>query len=72
MPHGADQFVNAEALLASGAGLRMLPEEITPESVADAVRALLSEPAYRDAAAGLAAEIAAMPARRRANRSWNS
>lgn len=62
MPHGADQFVNAEALLASGAGLRMLPEEITPESVADAVRALLSEPAYRDAAAGLAAEIAAMPA----------
>jgi UDP:flavonoid glycosyltransferase YjiC (YdhE family) len=62
LPHGADQFLNARALLDAGAGLRLLPEEITPESVADAARALLGEPAYRDAAAGLAAEIAAMPA----------
>jgi UDP:flavonoid glycosyltransferase YjiC (YdhE family) len=62
LPHGADQFINAEALLGSGAGLRLLPEEIAAASVADAVRALLVEPGYRVAADGLAHEIAAMPA----------
>jgi UDP:flavonoid glycosyltransferase YjiC (YdhE family) len=61
LPHGADQFLNAQALLDSGAGLRSFPEQITPESVANAVRALLSEPGYRDAARGIANEIAAMP-----------
>jgi UDP:flavonoid glycosyltransferase YjiC (YdhE family) len=61
MPHGADQFVNAEALVSTGAGRRLLPEEISPESVADAVRALLTEPGYREAAGRLADEIAAMP-----------
>jgi calicheamicin 3'-O-methyl-rhamnosyltransferase len=61
MPHGADQFLNAQALIDRGAGLRLLPEEISPESVADAVRALLSEPGYREAAGRLAVEIAAMP-----------
>ncbi|UGS36089.1 glycosyltransferase [Capillimicrobium parvum] len=61
MPHGADQFANAQALLDSGAGRRLLPEEITAEAVAEAVRALLVEPEYREAARGLAAEIAAMP-----------
>jgi UDP:flavonoid glycosyltransferase YjiC (YdhE family) len=61
LPHGADQFMNARALLDSGAGLQLLPEEITPESVADAVRTLLGEPGYRDAAEILAVEIAGMP-----------
>jgi UDP:flavonoid glycosyltransferase YjiC (YdhE family) len=62
MPHGADQFTNAQALAGSGAGRRLLPEEITPEAVADVVGALLVEPGYRDAAGRIAAEIAAMPA----------
>jgi hypothetical protein len=62
LPHGADQFSNAEALLKSGAGRRLLPEEITPETVAEALDALVSRPGYRDAAARVAAEIAAMPA----------
>jgi UDP:flavonoid glycosyltransferase YjiC (YdhE family) len=61
MPHGADQFLNADALLASGAGLRLLPEEITPEAVAAGVRALLVEHRYREAAHRLGDEIAAMP-----------
>jgi UDP:flavonoid glycosyltransferase YjiC (YdhE family) len=61
MPHGADQFLNAQALLATGAGRRLLPEEITPEEVAAGVRALLGEPGYREAARRLADEIAAMP-----------
>ena len=37
------------------------PGEISPESVADAVRALISEPGYREAAGRLADEIVAMP-----------
>jgi UDP:flavonoid glycosyltransferase YjiC (YdhE family) len=61
LPHGADQFLNAEALVATGAGRRLLPEEISAEAVAEAVAALLGEPAYREAAAELAGEIAALP-----------
>jgi UDP:flavonoid glycosyltransferase YjiC (YdhE family) len=62
LPHGADQFLNARALIDSGAGRCLTPEEITPESVCEAVEALLSEPGYRQAAGRLADEIAAMPA----------
>jgi UDP:flavonoid glycosyltransferase YjiC (YdhE family) len=62
LPHGADQFTNAQALLDSGAGRRLLPEEITADAVTEALQALLTEPGYREAARGLAAEIAAMPA----------
>ena len=61
LPHGADQFMNAGALVACGAARRLLPEEITAQAVAEAVGALLGEPAYRLAARGLADEIAAMP-----------
>jgi UDP:flavonoid glycosyltransferase YjiC (YdhE family) len=63
--------MNAQVLLDSGAGLRLLPEQITPESVADAVRALLGEPGYRGAARGVATEIAAMPSPRRQSQSWS-
>jgi UDP:flavonoid glycosyltransferase YjiC (YdhE family) len=62
LPHGADQFTNAQALLDSGAGRRLLPEEITADAVSEALHALLTEPAYREGARVLAAEIAAMPA----------
>ena len=34
LPNGADQFMNAQALLDSGASLRLLPEQITSESAA--------------------------------------
>ena len=61
LPHGADQFMNAEALVARGAARRLLPEEITAEAVAEAIQALLDEPGYRRVAEDLAEEIAAMP-----------
>ena len=61
LPHGADQFMNAQALLDTGAGRRLLPEEISPPAVADAVQALIDDPAYRESARVVAAEIAAMP-----------
>jgi UDP:flavonoid glycosyltransferase YjiC (YdhE family) len=61
LPHGADQFLNAQALIDSGAGRRLTPQEITPESVGAATDALLSTPEYRAAAGRIAEEIAAMP-----------
>jgi calicheamicin 3'-O-methyl-rhamnosyltransferase len=53
--------MNAQALVDIGAGLRLLPEEITPSAVVDAVQALIDHPAYRESARAIAAEIAAMP-----------
>lgn len=60
VPQGADQFSNAAAITAVGAGATL---EASPDgpAVAAAAGALLAEPAVRDAARALAAEIAAMP-----------
>ena len=62
LPHGADQFSNAEVLLRSGAGLRLRPSEITPAAITECTQALLTDEAYGRAAHGLATEMAAMPA----------
>jgi UDP:flavonoid glycosyltransferase YjiC (YdhE family) len=64
LPQGADQFANAEALCAAGAALRLLPEEVSVDSIAEQARALLpgySDGSHHDAARTLAAEIAGMP-----------
>lgn len=61
LPQGANQFWNAERCAALGAGIRIVDEEVRPDAVRDAVRAVLTEPVYRDAARTVAAEIAAMP-----------
>ena len=61
LPQGADQFYNAERILAAGAGLVLRPLEVGVESVRDAVRALLTDPAFGVRARKIAAEIAAMP-----------
>ena len=61
LPHGADQFVNAEVLLGAGAGLRLLPAEITADTVEVAARRLLAEPSFTAAAGRVSEEIAAMP-----------
>ena len=48
VPRGADQFENAERCQAARCGARLLmPDELTGESVRDAVAALLEEPTYR-------------------------
>ncbi|CAL9338540.1 Elloramycin glycosyltransferase ElmGT [Streptomyces sp. enrichment culture] len=58
LPQGADHFVNADALTATGAALRS-----TSESVDAALLARLTgDPALREAAAALRAENAALPA----------
>jgi UDP:flavonoid glycosyltransferase YjiC (YdhE family) len=61
IPQGADQFMNADALVAAGAGLRLFPEEIAAGTVADAVRALMTDPRHAHAARGIAREMASMP-----------
>ncbi|WP_329103484.1 glycosyltransferase [Micromonospora sp. NBC_01699] len=64
LPQGADQFANADAVSAAGAGLRLLADEVSADAVAEQVRKLLPQagPAgHRDAAGAIAEEIAAMP-----------
>ncbi|WP_410569175.1 glycosyltransferase [Amycolatopsis sp. cmx-4-61] len=61
MPQGADQFTNADAVLAAGVGDRLLGPEVTAEAVATKARHLLTDTSVRDAARVLADEVAAMP-----------
>jgi UDP:flavonoid glycosyltransferase YjiC (YdhE family) len=62
MPQGANQFWNAERCAGLGVALRLLPGEVDAGAVRDAVRTLLTQPAFRARAGGVAAEIAALPA----------
>lgn len=62
VPQGADQFFNAAALERSGAGLALMPADVTAEAVRAAARRLTGEPAFGAAARALRDEIAAMPA----------
>jgi hypothetical protein len=61
LPQGANQFDNAERCVTAGAGIRLLPEELTPEAVLAGVRRLLDDQTYRRASARVADEIRAMP-----------
>ncbi len=61
VPQGADQFFNAERVVAAGAGIGLPPGQFSAASVRQAVRALLDDEAYRTAAENIAREIAAMP-----------
>ena len=62
VPQGANQFHNAAALEGAGVARTLLPGQVSAESVRAELRTLLDDPGYRHRAAGLAAEIAAMPA----------
>jgi len=61
MPQGADQWSNADMIVAAGAGKRLLRDEFSAEAVRASVTALLSEPRFRQAASTIKQEIAAMP-----------
>lgn len=61
VPQAADQFMNAVACAASGAGLALQPGTVSVERVRDAVSRLLSDSSFRAAAARVSREIAAMP-----------
>ncbi|SDL72870.1 UDP-glucoronosyl and UDP-glucosyl transferase [Lentzea albidocapillata subsp. violacea] len=59
LPQGADQFGNADALVAAGAALR--PAAFSAGPIADCVRRLLTDSSYREAAGQLAREIRHTP-----------
>jgi len=62
IPLAADQFHNAEACVAAGAGVSLSAEGLTPEALRTAAAGLLEDDRAGDAAARIAQEIARMPA----------
>lgn len=61
LPQGADQFVNAEAVVAAGAGSAVAPDACSADAVGLQAKALLADEEVRRAAARVAQEIARMP-----------
>jgi len=61
LPQGADNFINGWLLARCGAGLTIGPEDVTAESVREAVRLVLEEPSYRHTGQRLATELAGLP-----------
>ncbi len=61
VPQGADQFFNTERVTAAGAAVQLIPDRLTADSARDAVRMLLSDDTFRDAARRIENELAAMP-----------
>jgi UDP:flavonoid glycosyltransferase YjiC (YdhE family) len=64
VPQAADHFYNAARVVASGAGRSITHADLTRASVGGEIDLLLDDSRYRDAAAAIAAEIAAMPSAR--------
>jgi UDP:flavonoid glycosyltransferase YjiC (YdhE family) len=61
LPQGADQFLNAAAVASAEVGVALKPTEATGSAIRDAVVHLLDRASYRESAAALGREIAAMP-----------
>lgn len=61
LPQGADQFLNADAVSRAGAGLALLPAEVTAAAIGTAAHRLLTDHHFSAAAGRMAAEIAVMP-----------
>jgi len=61
LPQGANQFHNAQACVAAGVGRRLLPGEVSPEAVREAVGALLHDRRLREGARRVQGELAGMP-----------
>jgi UDP:flavonoid glycosyltransferase YjiC (YdhE family) len=61
IPQGADQFLNAEQIVETGIGLRLMPSELTGDAVRTAVRTLVDDRRYADAVRSRRAGTEAMP-----------
>ncbi|MEV5329739.1 nucleotide disphospho-sugar-binding domain-containing protein [Nonomuraea fastidiosa] len=62
LPQLPDQMINSRHLAATGAGMLLRSDEASPDAVRDCVRRLFDKgSSYRDAAAALAADVAAQP-----------
>ncbi|MBV9284636.1 MAG: hypothetical protein JO176_08470 [Acidimicrobiia bacterium] len=62
LPQSADNFTIAGRLTTAGASVTLMPDDVTSDAIVAALRRVLTEPSYRQAAERLAEEIAAMPA----------
>jgi UDP:flavonoid glycosyltransferase YjiC (YdhE family) len=62
LPQFDDQLDNADAVVRSGAGLRMGFDEVTPDSIVESCVDVMETPRFRRAGARVAAEIRAEPA----------
>ncbi|MBV9163030.1 MAG: glycosyltransferase family 1 protein [Pseudonocardiales bacterium] len=61
LPQGGDQFINADVVVSAGVGLSLEPDSVSPGSVVEAARSLLTDSSYRDAARPVRREITTMP-----------
>jgi len=61
VPQGADNFDHAAMCTRAGSAVTVLPGQVDPTTIANAVRQVLDEPSYAIAARTTAEEIAAMP-----------
>ena len=61
IPQGADQYANAERVVAAGAGRQLLRPQLSIDAVRDALHSVLDDAEYRRAAARIQAEIHNMP-----------
>jgi UDP:flavonoid glycosyltransferase YjiC (YdhE family) len=61
LPQGADHFYNAERITAAGAGIRLAPGELSADTTREALRALLRDDSFRNAAGRIRDELEAMP-----------
>jgi MGT family glycosyltransferase len=61
LPQGTDQPFNTAALLPTGAGLALQPQDLTADAIAERLGRLLYEPSFGQAAGRLRAEIEQMP-----------
>ena len=73
IPQGADNYEHAAMCESAGTAIALLPESLTPDNLAAAVRRAVSDETYAEASRRCAQEIAAMPdavAVAKALRSW--
>ncbi|WP_345633155.1 glycosyltransferase [Rugosimonospora acidiphila] len=62
LPLGADQFSNAQLLVGAGVARQVLPDQHSPETIAEQIQGLLADAQARATAGRIAGEISAMPA----------
>ena len=61
VPQGADQFHNAERVVAAGAAVQLMPDRLTADSARRAVRTILGDDGFQRAAHDIERELDAMP-----------
>jgi hypothetical protein len=68
LPQGADQYANAERVVAANAGRQLLKHELSVVAIRETLLAVLRDPNYRRSARNIRAEIQNMPSAREAVR----